>query len=41
VREARYGRELWGWFVSAALVLLVTEMAVARWGMESRMPGAG
>ena len=41
VREARYGRELWGWFVSAALVLLVTEMAVARWGMESRRPGAG
>jgi hypothetical protein len=41
VREARFGRELWGWFVIAALVLLVTEMVVARWGMESRMPGAG
>lgn len=38
VREARYGRELWGWFVIAALVLLVTEMIVARWGMESRAP---
>jgi len=33
VREARYGRELWGWFVLAALVLLVTEMIVARWGL--------
>ncbi|MGH7729786.1 MAG: hypothetical protein ACRENJ_00880, partial [Candidatus Eiseniibacteriota bacterium] len=38
VREARYGRELWGWFVIAALALLVTEMVVARWGMESRVP---
>ncbi len=40
VREARYGRELWGWFVIAALVLLVIEMLVARWGMESRAPAA-
>ncbi len=39
VREARYGRELWGWFVIAALVLLIIEMVVARWGMESRAPG--
>ena len=36
VREARFGRELWGWFMVAALVLLVAEMVVARWGMESR-----
>ena len=41
VREARYGRELWGWFVVAALILLVTEMIVARWGMESRPAEAG
>ena len=40
VREARYGRELWGWFVLAALVLLVTEMIVARWGMEGRPKAA-
>ena len=37
VREARYGRELWAWFVIAALVLLVAEMVVARWGMEGRV----
>jgi aerotolerance regulator-like protein/VWA domain-containing protein len=40
VREARFGRELWGWFMVAALVLLVTEMIVARWGMESRPKAA-
>jgi len=39
VREARYGRELWAWFVIAALLLLVAEMIVARWGMESRAAG--
>ncbi len=38
VREARYGRELWGWFVVAALALLVAEMILARWGMEGRRP---
>jgi hypothetical protein len=38
VREARYGRELWGWFVTAALALLVAEMVVARWGMAARAP---
>jgi hypothetical protein len=38
VREARYGRELWAWFVLAALALLVAEMIVARWGMESGRP---
>jgi hypothetical protein len=38
VREARYGRELWSWFVIAALALLVAEMVVARWGMEARAP---
>jgi hypothetical protein len=40
VREARHGRELWAWFVIAALVLLVAEMVVARWGMEARAPAA-
>ena len=33
VREARYGRELWSWFVVAALVLLAAETVIARWGM--------
>jgi hypothetical protein len=33
VREARYGRELWSAFVIAALVLLVIEMIVGRWGL--------
>ncbi len=38
VREARYGRELWAWFVIASLVLLVAEMIIARWGMGSGAP---
>lgn len=33
VREARYGRELWSWFVIAALALLIAETILARWGM--------
>lgn len=33
VREARFGRELWGWLVVLALALLVTESVVGRWGM--------
>jgi len=33
VREARYGRELWGWFVVLALALLIAESIVGRWGM--------
>jgi len=33
VREARYGRELWGWFVVLALLLLIAETLLARWGM--------
>lgn len=33
VREARYGRELWPWFVVLALLLLAAETAIARWGM--------
>ncbi|MEO5616137.1 MAG: hypothetical protein ABIS67_00045, partial [Candidatus Eisenbacteria bacterium] len=33
VREARYGRELWNWFVLLALALLVAETTIARWGM--------
>ncbi len=32
VREARYGRELWGLFVLLALALLVAETVIARWG---------
>jgi hypothetical protein len=38
VREARYGRELWSWFVVIALVLLVAETVIARWGMASSSP---
>ncbi len=41
VREARYGRELWAWFVIASLTLLVAEMVVARWGMAARGPVTG
>jgi hypothetical protein len=37
VREARYGRELWSWFVIAALVLLVAETVIGRWGMGTAM----
>jgi hypothetical protein len=33
VREARFGRELWGTFLAAALALLVVESVVARAGM--------
>jgi hypothetical protein len=42
VHEARYGRELWAWFVIAALALLVAEMLLARWAMGSGAlePGA-
>lgn len=36
VREARYGRELWSWFVIAALLLLIAESIVARAGMAGR-----
>jgi hypothetical protein len=38
VREARYGRELWSWFVIASLALLVAEMIIARWGMGGSVP---
>jgi hypothetical protein len=38
VREARFGRELWSWFVIAALALLVAEMIIARTGMSGKMP---
>lgn len=40
VREARYGRELWSWFVILALLFLVAETVIARWGMTSRAPAA-
>lgn len=32
VREARYGRELWSWFLVAAIVLLVAETVIGRPG---------
>jgi len=38
VREARYGRELWSWFVILALVLLIAETVIGRWGMSDRAP---
>ena len=38
VREARYGRELWTTFLILALLLLITETIVARWGMPSAAP---
>jgi hypothetical protein len=34
VREARYGRELWGLFIVLALLLLIAESILARWGMQ-------
>jgi hypothetical protein len=33
IREARYGRELWTWFVWIALGCLLLETAIARWGL--------
>jgi hypothetical protein len=33
IREARFGRELWPEFVIAALLLLVAESVISRWGM--------
>jgi len=36
VREARYGRELWGLFVTLALLLLIAETLLARWGMGAQ-----
>jgi hypothetical protein len=36
VREARFGRELWSLFVVIALLLLVAESVIARWGMAGR-----
>ena len=41
VREARYGRELWSWFVVLALLLLVAETVVARHGMAGRAEHGG
>jgi hypothetical protein len=39
VREARYGRELWSWFLALALLLLVAETVLARWGLgNARLP---
>ena len=33
VREARYGRELWSWFIALALAFLIAESVIGRWGM--------
>lgn len=33
IRQARFGRELWPEFLMAALLLLVAETVLARWGM--------
>lgn len=33
VREARFGRELWSWFVALALLLLVAESVIGRLGL--------
>jgi hypothetical protein len=41
VREARYGRELWGEFLLLALLLLVAESVVGRWGMTPPAASAG
>lgn len=35
VREARYGRELWPEFLILALILLVAESILGRWGMSA------
>jgi hypothetical protein len=37
VRQARFGRELWPEFLVLALLLLVAESVIGRWGM----PGGG
>jgi hypothetical protein len=38
VREARYGRELWAWFVILALALLVAESVLGRAGLGAMAP---
>ena len=40
VREARYGRELWAWFLALALLLLAAESVIGRRGMDAGMPVA-
>ncbi|HET7226059.1 MAG TPA: hypothetical protein VFK69_10145, partial [Candidatus Eisenbacteria bacterium] len=41
VREARYGRELWTWFVILALLLLAAESLLGRPGLPGRAARAG
>ena len=36
VREARFGRELWSWFVGLALSLLIAESVIGRLGLAGR-----
>ena len=38
VREARYGRELWSWFVILALIFLIAETVIGRWGLAETGP---
>jgi len=38
VREARYGRELWSFFLTLALLLLAAETLLARFGMPGAAP---
>jgi len=35
VRQARFGRELWPEFLTLALLLLVAESVIGRWGMPA------
>jgi len=38
VRQARFGKELWPEFLILALILLVTESILGRWGMPAAVP---
>lgn len=38
IRQARFGRELWREFVILALLLLVAESVIGRWGMPGAAP---
>ena len=41
IRHARFGRELWPEFVTLALLLLVAESVLGRWGMAGGGWGVG
>ena len=38
VRQARFGKELWPQFLILALILLVVESVLGRWGMPAKAP---